>query len=319
MKRSPALRKLIRATKSAAAHPPAPAPPARGTLTAAMVPISMNTPTKKETREQRHTAKRLAEINEQLSEHISKAPRPTKPPILHIVAAFGLDSALPECQSERQHKRPWASLDAKDAVSDIAEHDYNYKNEAGGLTREEVLWRHVRPLLRRRLFYRVNGDLLPAWKQDEMKRLARLTGFDYSAAWEKVCRETLPPPKSWGADIDPITLEPTTLLAKWKAAKKVNGLEAHKAAAKTPSGPKPGEREKRKEGGVTKYLYPCRLVDEDGKWGPVQPLWFTDAADAKLKIEQMVKRQVGRRLDTIVIGAADDVTLVKMAPLKKAA
>ena len=271
---------------------------------------------KKPTREERHTAKRLTEINELLSEHVSKAPRPKRPPILHIVAAFGLDTSRPECGSERAHLGPWASLGAKEGVADLAGHDYwnprSKKEEE--LTREDMLWQHVRPLLRRRLFYRVSGDLLPAWKREEMKCIAKLTGFDYAAEWEKICRETLPPPKSWGAGIDPLTLE-GDLAAQWRELRK----SVIPSKAKKPGKPKPPVRAKRRLYGVTEYLYPCRVIDEAGRLGSIQECWFENDEEALRKLPEMVARG-GRKLESIALGGIDDVTIVTIKPaLKKAA
>ena len=189
----------------------------------------MNEPTKV-TREQRHTGKRLAAINALLDGHLKTTPLPATPPILHIVAAFGLDTGMGECAGQAQHDRAWASLDAKDRVADFSRDfwdDYSRtsplatseKRGAKTYTREELLWKHVAPLLRKRLHFRINRDLLPTWKQKEMERIAALTGFDYAGQWETLCTETLPAPKSWGAGIDPMTLQPTTLGAGWRRVK----------------------------------------------------------------------------------------------------
>ena len=168
---------------------------------------------KKETREERHTGKRLAAINDLLDAYLESAPLPATPPILHVVAAFGLNASQGECQTQRQHDRAWASLDAKDKVGDFSEGYWDWETQIRGdktkaktFTREQLLWQHITPLLRRRLTYRIHRDLLPAWKQADMERIAKLTGFDYDAEWGKICVVTLPVPKSWGADIDTLTL-----------------------------------------------------------------------------------------------------------------
>ena len=174
----------------------------------------------KETREERHTGKRLAAINVLLDGHLKTAPLPARPPILHIAAAFGLDVAAGECAGQAQHDRAWASLDAKDRVADFNRDFWAPRNATPKTyTREEMLWQHVAPLLRKRLTFRINRDLLPAWKQQDMERIAALTGFDYAGQWKTLCTETLPVPKSWGAGIDPMTLQPTTLGAGWRRVK----------------------------------------------------------------------------------------------------
>jgi hypothetical protein len=200
----------------------------------------MNEPIK-ETREQRHTGKRLAAINALLDGHLKTTPLPATPPILHIVAAFGLDVKAGECGTQAQHERAWKSLDARGRVEDFSRNYWDYtdrrpRGEKGGVqtcTREELLWQHVAPLLRERLKFRVNRDLLPAWKQQEMERIAHLTGFDYADQWKTLCVETMPVPKSWGPGIDAITLAPTTLGAGWRRAKAITA-KARAAAAKPP-------------------------------------------------------------------------------------
>lgn len=170
-----------------------------------------DTPGLKAPREDGHTGKRLAALNELLKAHIGKAPMPSGDahvPILHIVAAFGLSAQHRDCTDERSHKAVWDSLDAEpgSVLPDSFEGVWRSAKSAL-LTREEILWTHVKPLLLGRLHFRVNGDLLPAWKRKEMERIAKLTGFNYSAQWATICTVTLPPPKSWGPGIDPMTLK----------------------------------------------------------------------------------------------------------------
>lgn len=193
----------------------------------------------KETREERHTGKRLAAINELLAAHINEAPLPNSPGILSIVTAFGLDTRRDVCTVEADHKDAWDSIAAKDGtlmkdpftryVPQGMRKPDEKKTPTGGLTRAEILWNHVKPILLARLKFYVNRNLLPEWKQQEMKNIAKLTGFDYAGQWKEICNTTLPPPKSWGPGIDETTLEPTTVLAMWKR-KKITAAQVAQAA-----------------------------------------------------------------------------------------
>ena len=249
----------------------------------------------KETREQRHTGKRLAHINQLLDEHLKTASLPLDPPILHIVAAFGLDIGLKECGSAAQHAKTWASLDAPERVEDLDRfHPYSKK---ASLTREEMLWKHVTPLLRERIKFRVNRDLLPPWKQKEMERIAALTGFDYAFQWELICTDTLPVPKSWGEGIDPMTLAATSLAAAWRKAK--------------PPGPANlPVRPCRNHDGVKEYAYSVSLQYGTYSPGAVQKIWFTDD-DAALRGLEKQARNRGYKGVKISLGQPGEVTLIK--------
>jgi hypothetical protein len=158
----------------------------------------------KESREDRHTAKRLAHLNQQLHEHLDeKAKLPEDVSILAIVAAFGLSSSRGSCTGEADHNRAWNSLDS-DGKKITGLHYGSNKTAS----REQILWESVIPLLKGRLVFRVNNDLLPKWKQAEMRRIAALTGFNHEAAWQTICTKTVPIPKNWGPGLDPITLKP---------------------------------------------------------------------------------------------------------------
>ena len=101
-------------------------------------------------------------------------------------------------------------------------------------TPENVIWFSVRTVIRKRLFFHKNGDLLISWNRTEMEKIAWLIGFDYEGEWRKICTTDLPVPKSWGAGIDAITLKPAGAAkppAK-KGAKKVPAKKAAKKAAK---------------------------------------------------------------------------------------
>jgi ParB/RepB/Spo0J family partition protein len=155
----------------------------------------------KESREDRLTGKRLAHLNQQLHEHCEadKAPLPENTPILSIVAAFGLPHARNTCTGERDFKEAWESLDTPvcDMVSGLG---YGSRKTAH---RADILWQSVLTILKHRLAFRVNNDLLPKWKQAEMKRIADLTGFNHETAWQTICTTTVPIPKSWGPGLDP--------------------------------------------------------------------------------------------------------------------
>ena len=186
---------------------------------------------KKESREDRHTGKRLAHLNQQLHAHLSETPDPAADvPILAIVAAFGTSSSRPTCTHQRAHDEAWNSLDG-DGTKVSGLH-YGCKPN----TRGQILWESVIPLLKGRLTFRVNNELLPKWKQAEMKRIATLTGFNHEAAWLEICNKTCPVPKSWGPGLDPVTLKPaaktTEAIAEVRNRSKV---AAAKKTAKKPT------------------------------------------------------------------------------------
>lgn len=159
-----------------------------------------------ESREDKLTGKRLSLLNEKLVEHLRSAPLPAAPPILNIVAAFGLNYARRNNWSEDSQKEVWDNLDFADA---------------------EDLWASVTPILRSRLQFQTNRDLLKPHLRDEMERVAKLTGFDRDAAWVKICTEEATIPKSWGPGLNPFTLkalhpdEPPAKKAAKKAGKKI--------------------------------------------------------------------------------------------------
>ena len=157
----------------------------------------------KESREDRLTGKRLAALNEQLHEHLEKSAEPPGDvPILHIAAAFGMNANRGSCLSERCHKEAWESLDSTCKVACFG----GYGATKTG-PRENILWEAVLPLLKSRIACHTNRDLLPKWKQAEMKRIADLTGFPHETAWLEICNKTVPIPKSWGPGLDPVTLK----------------------------------------------------------------------------------------------------------------
>ena len=193
---------------------------------------------KSESREDKLTGKRLAAMNAAIKEHVTKSSAPESPPILHIVAAFGLSSSREHCMGKPGHSLAWTSLDA-DASENVMPFGHN---ETKKLTRTEVLWKSIIPILIGRIYFQKNSDLLSQWKRDEMTRIASLTGLDYEAEWKKICTEQVPVPKSWGPGIDPITLKRVVYHAtipgsgKTKLAKAALAvpLPAKKAAKKAP-------------------------------------------------------------------------------------
>ena len=193
----------------------------------------------KESREDRLTSKRLATINIQLDTAIEYSERPSSPPILHIVAAFGIDAKRSFCANEKNHAAPWDSLKSTNRVdaishayeySHLADDDDDYGDDDYGDddpadlsassasapaekftagSRETVLWHHIKPILKSRLKVRKNNELLPAWMRQEMRNIADLINFDYDKAWTHICTTQCPPPKSWGPGVDPLTLVQT--------------------------------------------------------------------------------------------------------------
>lgn len=163
-----------------------------------------STPGKAESREDKLTGRRLALINKELVEFLTKAPVPQEPSILHIVAAFGLSSQRQFCNSKSDHDLAWTSLDsnASENVSPLGYGDSKKR------PREEVLWKQVTPILRGRLQFLKNSDLLNPGMRAEMTRTAALVGFDWETRWKETCTVLAPVPKSWGQGIDPMTLKP---------------------------------------------------------------------------------------------------------------
>ncbi len=144
-------------------------------------------PGQNESREDKLMGKRLALLNAKLEKHIRSAPLPASPPILNIVHAFGLNYSRREVWSASSQAEVWESLAAVD---------------------EEAVWSAVTPILRNRLAFQTNRDLVQPHKQNEMQCLAKLTGFDHTAAWVQICTEEAKIPKAWGPGFDPITMEP---------------------------------------------------------------------------------------------------------------
>ena len=150
----------------------------------------------KPTREERLTGKRLAFINESVRIAIEKAPIPTTVPILKLVAIFGTDGS-------RTYGEAWSFAESKSKqVPGL--HTYS---ETPDRTPEQALWEAIQPIIKQRLSYQSNKDLLPNKKQIEMTKAAWLVGFDYKAEWIRICTEEILPPKSWGKGINPITLK----------------------------------------------------------------------------------------------------------------
>jgi len=152
-----------------------------------------------ESREDRLTGKRLAAMNKLLVEAICAADVPAGVPILNLVAAFGMTDQRNYLSNLKDHEAVWLSLDAEVLVPEFG-------HGGGNLTREELLWESIRPILKGRIYFGTNRDLVRPDKMAEMQAIAGLIGFDWQSEWIRVCTDELPVPKSWGKGIDPITL-----------------------------------------------------------------------------------------------------------------
>ena len=154
-----------------------------------------------ESRESKLTGRRMAAMNTRLVEALEKAPLPASPPILHLVAAFGTVSNHNNCLSKSDHTEPWDSLTANSTAKVPG-----LSHCAKPATREEVLWHSIRPILRMRLQFQTNKDLVNSHKSLEMAALAKLISFPWEKILTGICTTECPVPKSWGPGIDPFTL-----------------------------------------------------------------------------------------------------------------
>jgi ParB/RepB/Spo0J family partition protein len=172
-------------------------------------PAPGQAPTATEAREDRLTAKRLAAIQPKILATLEETPAETvtaRFPILHLVAAFGLSDARRTADGPTTHQEAWGALYAESTVPHFGYFDRETKT-----TREDVIWKSIIPILRCRIAFQKNSDLLPEHKQHELRQLAALIGFPWGTTWETICRTEVPPPKSWGPNIDPITLQPSKI------------------------------------------------------------------------------------------------------------
>ena len=145
-------------------------------------------------REDRLTGKRLASMNEAVRIAIEKAPVPTTVPILQLAAVFGTDYSRPYGEGV------WNFLGKKVPRLTYPEGEANQ-------TPEQAIWESIKIVLKKRLSFNTNNDLLKESNQTEMTKAAWLVTFDYAAEWTNICTNLIPPPKSWGKGVDPITLE----------------------------------------------------------------------------------------------------------------
>ena len=166
------------------------------------VQTSGETTTKKESREDRVTGKRLALLNKSLAEALKAAPVPATVPILKIVAAFGMSGSRSD-SGGRTIRATWESIDSS---GDVPPLDYWTEEPQAP---EAVIWNGVKSIIGMRLQFQKNSSLLDADRRTDMERIAALIGFDHAARWTEICTVEVPVPKSWGAGFDPITLEPT--------------------------------------------------------------------------------------------------------------
>ena len=171
-----------------------------------------STPGKKEPRENPVIGKRLAIINGILKKKLEDAPLPAQPSILVLTAAFGTRS----CRADGVHHSfsavPWDTIDDGKQGRPLSS-GYNPGKEKP-VSIELVLWQSVREVLTSRLFFQKNGDLLRKEKQEEMRRTAKLIGVDFDAEYARIATTEVKPPKSWGPDIDPVTLKPISAKEK---------------------------------------------------------------------------------------------------------
>ena len=160
------------------------------------------TTTKKESREDRVTGKRLALLNKSITEAVKAAPVPATVPVLKIVAAFGMSGTRSD-SGGRTIRATWESIDSTGYVPPL---DYWTEEPQAP---EAVIWNGVKSVIGMRLQFQRNSDLLDADRRTDMERISGLIGFDHAARWTEICTLEVPVPKSWGAGFDPITLAPT--------------------------------------------------------------------------------------------------------------
>lgn len=166
------------------------------------VQTSGETTTKKESREDRVTGKRLAILNKSIAEAVKAAPVPETVPMLKIVAAFGMSGNRSD-SGARTIQATWESIDSPGAVPPLG--CWTEEPQAP----EAVIWNGVKSIIGMRLQFQRNSDLLDAARRTDMERIAALVGFDHAARWTEICTLEVQVPKSWGSGYDPITLEPT--------------------------------------------------------------------------------------------------------------
>lgn len=177
-------------------------------------------PGKQESRESKLTGKRTAAMQGLLLEHLEKAPVPETARLFDLLVAFGTVRNRSTCMSDSECQKAWGSYHAEPGKP-VEELDFRGKSRS----REEVAWLAVKPVLRQRLFFQKNNELLTDYKSTELRQIAALTSFPWEDKWREVCTKTIPVPKSWGPGIDPITLKspgakPEPAPAAKKAAKK---------------------------------------------------------------------------------------------------
>lgn len=170
------------------------AKPKEGDSSPAPAPL----PGKSDSREDKLTAKRYAALNQYLDNEVSTAEIPTSISMLRLAAAFGMDA-----KRDYAGDSAWDSLDSE---TDVPGLDFTGDRVAP----EQAIWNVIKPILRRRLSYSTNKELLDERRQTEMLRIGKLVGFDHEAKWLEICTKEIPVPKSWGPGIDPVTLAAQT-------------------------------------------------------------------------------------------------------------
>ena len=196
-----------------------------------------------ESREDKLTGKRLSVINDWLRDAIDKChTNPAGADILELVAIFGISGSRTFCSSASDHavwqNRGKAKLPHLSLMN------------SGEASPEDVIWESLKPVLKQRIQFHTNKDLLHPWKIGEMKNIAKLIGFDYDGEWTTICTKEIPVPKSWGVGFDPITLQPAVVTANVpgsgksvlaKAVEKAKAKNATKQPAKKAPAKKKGK------------------------------------------------------------------------------
>jgi ParB/RepB/Spo0J family partition protein len=173
-------------------------------------------------REEKLTAKRLAEITEDIRSTLEKAPIPTLIPLINLVATFGTSSN----HTYIHNKECWGKASG-DKIASLCNSTRHADAPA-----EEVVWRSLVSIFRQRIAFNRSLDLLEENRKFETARICELIEYPYEAKWAVICTEKILVPKSWGAGIDPITLKPIVAAAPAKKEASAPPKAAKKAAKK---------------------------------------------------------------------------------------
>jgi hypothetical protein len=149
--------------------------------------------------------KRIVALHELLLKALRASRRANcKEDVIDLVVIFGL---------------PWRETYGRTKVWDRFD-----KRKSVFRQREEALWMGVREILE--TVMRPVGNLTEAAKStNDMRRVAKLIGFDFDGELHKVETQILPP-KSWGA-MNPHTLEPIAERKQLQLAKEQREVDKH--------------------------------------------------------------------------------------------